>query len=110
MIPWTTPTHELTVRGVDLTGYDVYVDYKQGSKSIHIEAADVQAVTTETTTDTTVTVELTQEQTGAFSPERAVDVQVNWVTPDGKRDATTVKQIQNGRQLYEKELAYGDTA
>ena len=103
MIPWTTPTFTLTVKGVDLTAHEVYADFAQGTKTLHVAAAS----TTYDGTDTTVTVELTQTQTGKFAADKPVTVQVNWITADSKRDATEPKQIDNGRNLYERELEYG---
>lgn len=108
MIPWTTPTHELTVHGIDLTGYDVYVDYRQGPRSIHVHVTTMSTNVTDTGTDTILTVDLTQRQTGRFSPDQPIEVQVNWVTPSGSRNATVVKRIKNGRQLYERTIEYGD--
>lgn len=104
MIPWTTPMHTLKVKGIDLTAHDVYVDYRQSAKLIHVKAESV----TFDGADTIVTVELTQGQTGAFVANTPVDVQVNWLTADGKRDATLLKRIDNGRNLYDRELSQDD--
>ena len=37
MIQWTTPTHEHTVSGIDLTSYDVYVSYKQNRNELSVK-------------------------------------------------------------------------
>lgn len=101
MIQWTTPTHVHTVRGVDLSAYDVYVTYKQGRSELTIPAQSV----THDGTDTTVTVQLTQRQTGSFKAG-TVKVQINWVTPDGNRDAVLVKSVEVDENLMAKEVGY----
>lgn len=102
MIQWTTPTHVHTVEDIDLTQYDVYVSYKQGRTEITVPSKDV----TYDGKDTKVTVELTQKQTGSFK-EGSVKVQVNWVTPDNKRDAVRVKSKDCYENLMPKEVKYG---
>lgn len=101
MIQWTTPTHIHTVRGVDLSSYDVYVSYKQNRTELTIPAQSV----TYNGTDTTVTVQLTQKQTGSFKAG-TVKVQINWVTPDGNRDAVLVKSVEVDENLMAKEVGY----
>lgn len=103
MIRYTTPTDELTVRGVDLTGYEVWASYQQRSKKLDVNAVDVSY----DGTDTTVLVPLTQEQTGSFCSGQ-VSVQVNWLTPDGYRDATNIKTITVGANLLDKVMEYGN--
>ncbi len=101
MIQWTTPTHTHTVSGIDLTGFDVWVSYKQGRNELSVLASDV----TYDGSKTSVTVELTQRQTGAFKAD-TVKVQINWVTPDGKRDAVKVKSVECDENLMAKEVNY----
>lgn len=101
MIQWTTPTHRHTVRGIDLSGYDVYVSYKQSRNELTIPAETIAY----DGTDTTVTVQLTQKQTGAFKAG-TVKVQINWVTPDGNRDAVLVKSVEVDENLMAKEVSY----
>lgn len=101
MIEWTTPTHRHVVRGIDLSAYDVYVSYKQGRTELSIAADSVEY----DGTDTTVTVSLTQRQTGQFKAGTA-KVQINWVTPDGKRDAVLVKSVEVDENLMQKEVRY----
>lgn len=36
MIQWTTLTHMHIARGIDLSSYDVYVSYKQGSSWVAV--------------------------------------------------------------------------
>lgn len=103
MIEWTTPTHRHVVRGIDLSAYDVYVSYRQGRTELSIAADSVEYDAGEG--DTTVTVSLTQKQTGQFRAGTA-KVQINWVTPDGKRDAVLVKSVEVDENLMQKEVRY----
>lgn len=103
MIQWTSPTDELRVRGVDLTGCDVWVSYQQRKVELDVKATTVAF----DGSDTTVTVELAQAQTAMFKPG-TVQVQVNWVTLEGRRDATLAKEDEVHVNLLEHEVAYGD--
>lgn len=98
MIRFTTPTHEHIVKGIDLSGCEVWVSYEQGLSEVNAKA------TVEFDgTDSTVTVSLTQKQTARFH-EGAVQVQINWLYPNGKRDATGKKELQMLDNLLEREL------
>lgn len=99
---WTTPTHTIRVKGIDLTGADVWVTYVQGATALEVRNPSM----TSDGEDTALTVELTQEQTAGFSPSTPVEVQVNWVTRDGKRDATAIKAIGVERNLMNREQGY----
>lgn len=103
MIQYTTPTDELVVKGVDLTGYEVWASYRQRSRRLDVQAQSV----TYDGEDTTIAIPLTQEQTGAFASGK-VAVQVNWLTPEGARDATTIKEISVGSNLLDRVMEYGD--
>lgn len=103
MIRFTTPTHEHKVKGIDLTGCDVYVSYEQGLVSVDVKATEVSY----DGSDSTVTVELTQEQSGRFREGKAL-VQINWVYPDGKRDATVKKDMDVTGNLLSKVVEHGD--
>lgn len=98
---WTTPTHELVVEGVDLTGCDVYVDYKQGSRTRRVKVEPEYDGA-----DTVLEVEWTQEQSAVFK-EGDVDVQVNWIYPDGSRDASEIATIESTRNILNEEVEYG---
>ena len=103
MIQYTTPTDELVVKGIDLTGYEVWASYRQRSKRLDVQATDV----TYDGKDTTILISLTQEQTGAFASGK-VSVQVNWLTQEGARDATTIKEISVGENLLDRVMEHGD--
>lgn len=103
MIRFTTPTHVHKVKGIDLTGCDVYVSYEQGLTSVDIRP-DAVSFDGE---DTEITVPLTQLQTSRFRVGK-VTVQINWVHPDGKRNAVDTKEMDISRNLMQKVVKYGD--
>lgn len=97
MIPYTTPTLELTIDGVDLTGLTSYVTLVQGETALTIE--DPPA--TYDGHRTTLAVTLTQAQTALFE-RGAADVQVNWLDAGGGRAATVVQTVRVGTQLLQE--------
>lgn len=99
MIPYTTPTLELTIDGVDLTGLTSFVTLVQGETALTIE--DPPA--TYDGHRTTLAVTLTQAQTALFE-RGAADVQVNWLDLRGMRNATIVRSIPIGTQLLDSVL------
>lgn len=98
MIRYTTPTHQHKVKGIDLTGCEVWVSYEQGF--VNVDARGSAEFDGE---DSTVTVTMSQKQTGRFK-EGIVSVQINWLYPNGKRDATGKKELQMLDNLLEREL------
>ena len=103
MIRFTTPTHAHRVKGIDLTGCDVWVSYEQGLANVNVKAAAVEY----DGQDTVVTVPLTQLQTARFKDGRAM-VQINWIHPDGKRNAVRPKEMKIVGNLLKKAVGYGD--
>ncbi len=99
---YTTPTEEFVIEGIDLTGFDVWVSFQQGRREL-----DIKADVTSDGTDTTASVSLTQEQTAGFKPGK-VAVQVNWVTPEGQRDATEKGEVAWYSNLLERVVEYGE--
>ena len=105
MIQWTTPTLRLTVRGADLTGTDVHATIKQGGRD-PIEG-EVTSVTYDAESGATVVLaDFTQLQTGKIRHGDAT-VQLNFVTVDGRRLATSEKRIEVGDNHIKEVLAYG---
>lgn len=102
MIQYTTPTNRHIVKGIDLTGCDVWVSYEQGKVELDIKATDV----TFDGEDTTLSVTLTQEQTSSFKVGN-IKYQVNWLYPDGRRDATTQKATTMEPNLLNRVVDYG---
>lgn len=98
MIRYTTPTFEAYVRGQDLSGTRVQFTVRQGSREVtkDTQTSDDIEVTYDGT-DTRIDVFLAQEESGRFK-EGVAEVQVNWET-NGRRLATTVKEIPVGKQL-----------
>jgi len=94
MIRYTTPTHTIVVCGYDLTDCDVVVSYRQRiGNSTNTNRVDVENPTaTYDGTDTTLTVPLTQLQTGGFRAGVYAQVQVNFME-DGVRKATEMASI-----------------
>ena len=105
MIQWTTPTLRLTVRGADLTGTDVHATIKQSGRDL-IEG-EVTSVTYDSEADATVVLaDFTQLQTGSIRHGDAT-LQLNFVTADGRRLATSEKRIEVGDNHIKEVLAYG---
>lgn len=98
MIRYTTPTHEHKVKGIDLSGCDVWVSYQQGQANLNCRA-EVEY----DGEDSLVTVSMTQAETARFR-EGVVSVQINWLYPNGRRDATTRKDMEVLDNLLAKEL------
>lgn len=103
MIRYTTPTDVLVVKGLDLSSFDVWVSYQQKTRELDVKASSV----TFDGTDSTVEVNLTQEQTGLFK-KGSIQVQVNWISQDGNRDATFASEEMVVDNLLEKVIDYGD--
>ena len=102
MRPYTTPTHDIVVEGKDLTGCDVWVSYQQGARE-----RDVKVEPEFDGTDTVLHVPWTQQQTAVFAPG-SVEVQVNWVYPQGERDASETAIIDVEKNLLRREVEFGE--
>ena len=81
----------------------VVVDVASGEQTF----TDTYSLTTDAH-GSTVEVHLTQAQTGMFWYGEEVAVQVNWLTPEGARDATTIKTINVGGNLLDRVMEYGN--
>lgn len=98
MITWTTPTLMITLRGVHLgENFSIAVTVTQGSKSYTFDNPEIQYVGC----DTVVAVQMSQEQTAELSPGVA-KVQVNWIDGYGHRNATKIKGVSFGENLYKE--------
>ena len=84
MRQYTTPTIPITVEGLDLTAFSVWVTFTQGSHVLTIEDPTMEL---DVDGNTVLSVELGQCQTAGFRVGMA-KVQVNWINQYGKRDAT----------------------
>ena len=103
VIQYTTPIERAVVEGVDLTGCDVWLSFQQGRRELDVKASSV----TYDGEDTTVEVPLTQLQTAGFKAG-TVQMQCNWVTPEGSRDATVLAEVEWGLNLLERVVEYGE--
>ena len=101
MISWTSITHEHVIKGIDLTGCDVYASYKQGTTTVTAKADSVVY----DGTDTKVTVTLKQRLTGLFSAGEIL-VQVNWIDSSGARNAVRMKPIEVDGNLLPRVIEY----
>ena len=104
---YTTPTIPMTVP-VDLTGADVWVTIRQGQQKLQKTGTDVVMVYDSESGKTTLSVTLTQEESGAFLAEKTATIQVNWIFADGTRDATNIKRIDVSENLLSEVIAYGN--
>ena len=110
MIEYTTPTIKLTVMGLDLTAQDIRVTLEQGSQKKTWKGSDltVTAVQSGQTTNTNIDFTLSQEESSAFEYMLPVAVQVNWISQNGVRAATEVRNIPVMRNLLDEVIEYGD--
>ena len=105
MIQFTTPTFKLTIHGSDLTGTEVEATIRQGGRDPIY--GEVTSVAYDGEADATVVLaEFTQEQTGRLRKGEAT-VQLNFVTPDGRRLAVAEKRIEVGDNHIKEVLSYG---
>lgn len=101
MIQYTTPTITLKVKGLNLTGYDIYASLEQGSHELTKTGQDltVSTETVEGVTNTVIEFTLTQAESAAFSYGKKALAQVNWVDGNSKRLATKQGAITVERNL-----------
>ena len=109
MINFTTPTIDLTVEGLDLSSYDVYVTLEQVGKKLTKSGNDLN-IETETVgqkTNTNISFDLTQTESAMFNYKLGVDVQVNYIK-GGVRKATDIEHIAVMKNLLNEVI--GDEA
>lgn len=100
-IQYTTPIEQFVIEDTDLTGCRVWVSYQQGKRELDVEATSI----TFDESDSTIAVQLTQEQSAMFRAGK-VKIQVNWITFDGYRGATEIKDVEWLPNLLEHEVSY----
>lgn len=106
MINYTTPTITLIVEGADLTGQEVYVTLEQSGVELTKNGEDLTISTEDE--DTIIVFTLTQVESAYFDYEKKAQVQVNFISPAGVRDATNIAQISVFKNLLDKVVNYGD--
>lgn len=110
MVRYTTPSLTMTIKGYDLTAQQkvwvsiqedgvAEVDKTGSSVSVSVQTVDDQPVST-------VSCSLTQAESAQFKWE--AEVQVNWISSQGVRQATVPKKIPIIKQLLEQEISYGN--
>lgn len=90
MRQFTTPTINLDIEGLDLTGWHTETSITQGCAKLTID--DAPCVMTESGCKLTIT--LTQEQTGVFEAYKSAQVQVRFINSTGTAGATDIKPIR----------------
>lgn len=110
MIKYTTPTITLTIKGVDITDYQAYVTFVQGSHKLTKSGSDLDmtATTIGDVTYTQITLVLSQEESAAFDENQRVRVQVNWISDEGVRGATKIRKVEALANLLDEVIEYGD--
>ena len=103
MINYTTPTITLTVEGVNISAFDIFVTLEQGKTELTKTGAEL-TISTETVgqiTNTIISFMLSQKESASFDYSRYVDVQVNWFN-NGTRNATEIERIEVMRNLLDR--------
>ena len=101
----TTQEITVTIRGWDLTGCDIYVHFKQGSKAVTKKDMDSVAFTDNATK---IVLTLTQQETMSFDNNRAGLVQARWIDSNGKARKTKTAPFEVDELLYEAVLVKDD--
>ena len=97
----TTQEVTVTIRGWDLTECDIYVTFKQGSKSITKKILDS---VTFSDNATKIILTLTQEETMYFENKKTGLVQARWIDPLGRVNKTKTAPFDVDELLYEAVL------
>lgn len=108
MYQYTTPSIELLVKGVDISAHHIYATVEQKDISVTKSGNDlnVEVVPTADGSDTKISFELTQIESGKFNFNSWAEVQVNWITSASKRKATDVKKIPVMKNLLDEVVRY----
>ena len=104
MVRWTTPTFTLTVKNVNLTGYQIYITIQQGSSVVTVNYADVALNVVGENSILTFTI--SQQDSAKFDFNNKANVQVNGINSDNHRVATDIMQIDVLANLIDRELTY----
>lgn len=97
----TTQEVKITIKGWDLTDCDIYVTFKQGTKTITKKSMD-SVVFADNSTKITVT--LSQQETLSFQDKKSGLIQVRWVDAAGAAHKTKTAQFEVDELLYEAVL------
>lgn len=110
MIRYTTPTINLSVHGIDLTGKEVYVTLEQDALKMTKSGEDLtlSVEVIEEVPVTGIAFTMSQEESAKFAYNKCVSVQANWISSDGVRNATSIKTIKVMRNLLDSVIEYGN--
>lgn len=102
---YTTPTLTVEV-GADLTGCKAIVSIMcNGDRTDYEFEGDDIAVEDGVTT---LTLKLSQEDTGKYLTVQTITIQANWITSDGVRMASEQKRLAVAPNLLKEVISYGD--
>jgi hypothetical protein len=99
----TTQAIDITIRGWDLTGCNIYTTFKQGKKILTKDAANN---VTYTNNATKFSVTLSQSETMMFEENAKGKAQVRWVNAGGAAYKTKPAEFNTDELLYEKLLVF----
>ena len=100
---YTTPTISFEV-DLDLTNAKLWLSLEQGAIELTKEIETFTVDDGKTSFDLT----LSQEESAMFEAKPPIDVQLNYIFPDGSRDATEILRLSSYRNLLDEVKEYGD--
>lgn len=101
---YTTPTLEFEF-GLDLTNARLWLSIEQ-EDGVKIDK-EVESFTVDQNV-TSFSVTLTQEETAQFKPKKSVTIQLNYIFPDGSRDASSMTVVSTYDNLLNEVKRYAD--
>ena len=101
----TTQSLYITIKGLDLTGCDIYVTFRQGGVVLTKNTMESVAYANNATR---IQLQLTQEETMAFKTGESGKVQVRWIGSDEKAHKTKTAPFDVDELLYEAVLVKED--
>ena len=93
MRQFTTPIESLFIPGHSLTGSRIFVSFADKCRKHTITVTEDIDVVQDDEQGSVIEVHLTQEQTGIFDRLEPIDIQVNWITQSGERNATEIVSV-----------------
>lgn len=84
MRQYTTPSILITVEGIDLTSFDIWVTFTQGAHVLTVQNPPMEL---DSDGNTVLTVKLSQCDTAGFKVGM-LKIQVNWLDEFGERNAS----------------------
>lgn len=97
----TTQEVTITIIGWNLTGCDIYVTFKQGTRKVTRKTMDS---VTYANNATKIVLTLTQQETLTFEDKKSGLVQVRWIDASGDAHKTKTAKFDVDELLYEAVL------